>query len=90
MIFEKMQSDEITSVVFLGDDLLKKIKNKRSLYHISNILRECARFLLEMKKLIPYTDMLSTLTPQSFENAVEATNECSDLMRKQKLLEPHL
>lgn len=83
-IFEKMQADAITTVamedfliVSFGDDLLKKNKNRRSLYHISNKLRECGKFLIEMRKLGPYTDMLSVLKPEHFDDAIEATKRMS-------------
>nr|CAI5860682.1 unnamed protein product [Callosobruchus analis] len=79
-----MQADKITEVaindvliVYFGDDLLKKHKTKRNLYHISNKLRECARFLLEIRKHGEYSDMLSTLTPDSFDKAIEATKNIS-------------
>lgn len=56
-IFSKMHADEVTSealndilIVLYGEDLLKKTKMKRSLRHISNKLRECAKFLIEIKK----------------------------------------
>lgn len=83
-IFSKMQPDLITEtaigdilVAFFGEDLLKKNKRNRSLYHLSNKLRECGKFLLEMKKLGSYSDMLSTLKPEHFDNAIEATKNMS-------------
>lgn len=83
-IFSRMQSDEITStalqdpiILLFGEDLLKKTKNKRSMYHISNKLRECGKFLIEMKKLGPYNSILSTLKPQCFDDAIEATKQMS-------------
>lgn len=83
-IFSKMRPDSITStaisdiiIIHYGEDLLKKNKKKRSLYHISNKLRECGRFLLEMRNIGNYTDILSTLTPESFDDAIEATKRIS-------------
>lgn len=83
-IFSKMQSDDITSValqdpiiLIFGEDLLKKSKNKQSMYHISNKLRECGKFLIEMKKLGSYSGILSTLKPQCFDDAIEATKQMS-------------
>lgn len=83
-IFSKMRPDTITStaisdiiIVQYGEDLLKKNKKKRSLYHISNKLRECGRFLLQMRNIGKYTDILSTLTPESFDDAIEATKRIS-------------
>nr|CAI5833208.1 unnamed protein product [Callosobruchus analis]CAI5835642.1 unnamed protein product [Callosobruchus analis]CAI5837341.1 unnamed protein product [Callosobruchus analis]CAI5841072.1 unnamed protein product [Callosobruchus analis]CAI5842310.1 unnamed protein product [Callosobruchus analis] len=83
-ILNKMQPDKVTEaaigdilVTYLGEDLLKKNKNKRSLYHISNKLRECGKFLLEIQKLGDYTDMMSVLKPQHFENVIEATKRMS-------------
>ncbi|KAK4885603.1 hypothetical protein RN001_001874 [Aquatica leii] len=84
LIFSKMQADIITStamndilLILFGEDLLKKTKNKRSLYHISNKLRECSKFLLQMKQLGSYSDMLSTLKPEHFDNAIQATKNMS-------------
>lgn len=47
------------------------------MYHISNKIRECARFLLEMRQIETYTDILSTLKPENFDDAVEATKRMS-------------
>lgn len=90
-IFSKMKADAITEaavgdilIALFGEDLLKKNKKKRSLYHLSNKLRECGKYLLEMKKLDLYPDMLSTLKPEHFDNAVEATKKMSrfDVQRR--------
>lgn len=83
-IFSKMRPDIITStaisdiiIAHYGEDLLKKNKKKRSLYHISNKLRECGRFLLQMRSIGKYTDILSTLIPESFDDTIEATKRIS-------------
>lgn len=83
-IFGNMQADTITSkamedplILFFGEDLLKKVKGNRSTYHISNKIRECARFIIEMQKLGPYTDVLSTLKAESFDDAIEAIKNMS-------------
>lgn len=80
----KMLADELTEAVlenalilYFGEDLFKKTKNKRSTYHISNKLRECGRFLLEIQTLGPYSDMLSTLKPEKFDYVIEATKKLS-------------
>ncbi|XP_060516314.1 uncharacterized protein LOC132695825 isoform X2 [Cylas formicarius] len=79
-----MISDDITNtaindilIAHYGEDLFKKNRRQRSLYHVSNKLRECARFLLEIKKLGDYTYMLSTLKPESFDDIVEAVKAIS-------------
>nr|CAI5858945.1 unnamed protein product [Callosobruchus analis] len=54
-----------------------KTTSVKSLYHISNKLRECGKFLLEIQKLGDYTDMMSVLKPQHFENVIEATKRMS-------------
>lgn len=83
-IFSKMWPDILTStaasdvLIFLwGEDLLKKCKTTRSLYHISAKLRRCSRFLLEMQKIDSYDSMLSTLKPQHFDNIVHAAKQMS-------------
>lgn len=83
-VFSKMQGDEITKaaiedilIVYFGEDLLKKTKMKRSFYHISNKLRECGRFLIEMKKNDSFEDMLSILKPENFDKAVDAIKSIS-------------
>lgn len=57
-IFSKMLPDAIASaamndilIIYWGEDLLKKNKNKRSIYHLSNKLRECGKFLLAIQNL---------------------------------------
>lgn len=81
-IFSKMQADFITAIaledfliIHYGEDLLKKSKHKRSLYHISNKLRECGKFLIQMRNLSSYSDMLSTLRAESFDDVIEATKK---------------
>ncbi|KAJ8964009.1 hypothetical protein NQ314_005221 [Rhamnusium bicolor] len=64
-------------IAFFGEDMLNTSKNDRSLYHLSNKMRECGKYLLEMKKLGSYPDMLSTLKPDSFDKAIEATKNMS-------------
>lgn len=83
-IFNKMLADNVTStaindilLILFGENLLKKNKNKRSLYHISNKLRECGKFLIEIRKLGSFNDMLSTLKPENFDDAIEATKKMS-------------
>lgn len=83
-VFSKMQADDITEtamgdllIVFYGEDLLKKYKSNRNLYHISNKLRECSKFLICMRNLGEYTDMLSTLDSEKFDDAIEATKQMS-------------
>nr|CAI5864196.1 unnamed protein product [Callosobruchus analis] len=50
---------------------------KRRFYHISNKLRECAKFLIEMKKYIPGCDLISVLKPEYFDNTIEAVKSIS-------------
>lgn len=83
-IFAKMQPDEITNealqdllVVNYGEDLLKKTKLKRKVYHISNKLRECGKFLLEMKKIQNHDGMLSILRPENFDDCLAAVRSIS-------------
>lgn len=45
---------------------------KRSFYHISNKLRECAKFLLAIKNFGSFENLFSTLKPEHFDLAVEA------------------
>lgn len=40
-------------------------------YHISNKLRECAKFL-RVKTLGSYENMIVVLKPENFDNAIEA------------------
>lgn len=55
---------------------MKKNKVKRSLYHISNKLRECAKFLEAIRVLSSnYTDMLSVMKPEYFDDAIEAVKK---------------
>lgn len=91
-VFCKMKADEITSeaisdilIVYYGEDLLKKTKMKRSLHHISNKLRECAKLLIEMKKLDVFGGMLSILKPEYFDKCLEAVKSISrfDYERRQ-------
>nr|CAI5827061.1 unnamed protein product [Callosobruchus analis] len=74
-----MRPDEVTSeaiqdvlVVHYGEDLLKKTKLKRKVYHISNKLRECVRFLLQMKRLQSHQGMILILCPENFDNTLDA------------------
>lgn len=83
-IFGKMLPDKITNeaihdtlVVHFGEDLLKKSKLKRKIYHISNKLRECGKFLLEMKKLQCHDGMLSILRPENFDDCLAAVKAMS-------------
>ncbi|CAH0556796.1 unnamed protein product, partial [Brassicogethes aeneus] len=83
-VFERMQADEITQtasndilIIYYGEDLLKKIKMKRRFSHISNKLRECAKFLIEMKKITPYDNLMSVLRPENFDNTIEAVKSLS-------------
>lgn len=58
-----------------GDDLLKTMPIERSKYHVVVKMRKCARFVIEMRILNPtkYTDMLSYLRPDAFDNVIKAT-----------------
>ncbi|CAG9825783.1 unnamed protein product [Phaedon cochleariae] len=83
-VFERMHADEITRtasndilIIYYGEDLLKKIKMKRRFYHISNKLRECAKFLNEIRKIKPYDNLLSVLRPENFDNTIEAIKSLS-------------
>lgn len=83
-IFNKMQPDYVTKVatedvlfIYYGEDLLKKTKLKRKIYHISNKLQECGKFFMEMKKLSSYEDMLSMLKAENFDFALEAVKRMS-------------
>lgn len=83
-VFNRMKPDVVTVtamedilIASYGDDLLKKNKTKRSLYHISNKIRECGKFLIQMKILGSYSDMLSTMKSEHFDNAIEATKRLS-------------
>lgn len=77
-IFSKMQADEVTAVatkdsliIYYGEDLLKKTKIKRSLYHISNKLRECSKFLIQMRKITDCDSLLSVLKPMHFDTVID-------------------
>lgn len=66
-------------IVLYGEDLLTITENKRSLYHISNGLRKCAKFLLEMRKL--YTYMLS-LIPEGCDDGIESVKKMHSIMEQ--------
>lgn len=83
-IFCRMKPDMITEaitedllLIMYGEDLLKRNNGKRSLYHISNKLRECGKFLLEMRQKGAFRDMFSTLKPDNFDVAIEAVKTIS-------------
>lgn len=83
-IFSRMKADMITEAVtedllliMYGEDLLKRNNGKRSLYHVSNKLRECGKFLLEMRQKGTYRDMFSILKPEHFDAAIEAVKTMS-------------
>nr|CAI5862353.1 unnamed protein product [Callosobruchus analis] len=83
-IFERMQADEVTKIaandiliIYYGEDFTQKNQMKRRFYHISNKLRECAKFLIEMKKYIPGCDLISVLKPEYFDNTIEAVKSIS-------------
>lgn len=83
-IFSRMQADGITAeamqdilLVHYGEDLLKRTKMKRSFYHISNKLRECGKFLIEMKKIDSFDNMISILKPEHFDKALDAVKSIS-------------
>lgn len=83
-IFSRMQSDIVTEtavedllIIFFGEDLLKRNNSKRNLYHISNKLRECGKFILTMREIGSYTDMLSVLKPENFDDVIEGTKRIS-------------
>lgn len=69
-IFSRMKADVITEtatedllIILYGENLLKINNGKRSLYYISNKIRECVQFLLEMCQKGTYGNMLSILKP---------------------------
>lgn len=80
-VLKKMRGDELARevmedilIISWGDDLLKKTPNARSKYHISAKMRRCANFIVAMRKLnSKYTDMLSCLKPEAFDDVIEAT-----------------
>lgn len=81
-VLRKMHPDSIMSVVIedelivqFGNDLLKKTKTKRRLTHISNRLRECGRFLIQMRMIGNYTDMFSTMKPECVDDAILAVQK---------------
>lgn len=81
-VLKKMHADSIMSVVIedelivhFGNDLLKKTKTKRRLTHISNRLRECGRFLIQMRLIGNYTDIFSTMKPESVDDAILAVQK---------------
>lgn len=83
-IFSKMRADILTKtatqdilIMFYGEEMLNQTTSKKTMYHISNNLRECSKFLLEIKKLGPYSDMLSVLKPEHFDDCIEATKSMS-------------
>lgn len=83
IFFSKIQANLVASaaledpLVVFFKGLLKKTTNKKSNYHISNKLQECAKFFLQIKKLGSCIDMLSTLTPESFDDTLEAMKKMS-------------
>lgn len=83
-VFKRMKPDEVTRtastdilIIYYGEDLLKKIKMKRRFYHISNKIRECAKFLMKMKKIEPHNNLISMLRPENFDNTIEAVKSLS-------------
>lgn len=83
-IFSKMQADEVTLVatrdsliIYYGEDLLKKSKIKRSLYHISNKLRECSKFLMQIRKVTSCDNLLSVLKPVHFDTVIDVIKTIS-------------
>lgn len=61
-----------------GEDLLKKTPTNRSKYHLSAKMRRCANFLIEMRKSKSrYTNMISCLKPDAFDDVVQAAKKIS-------------
>nr|CAI5858949.1 unnamed protein product [Callosobruchus analis] len=79
-ILNKMQPDKVTEaaigdilVTYLGEDLLKKNKTKE----VCITYRTNYGNVEKIQKLGDYTDMMSVLKPQHFENVIEATKRMS-------------
>lgn len=84
-VLARMRGDEgakiiLSDILILswGDDLLKKTPQNRSKYHISAKMRRCANFLLQMRKTSSkYTNMLSCMKQQAFDDVIEAAKQIS-------------
>nr|CAI5829087.1 unnamed protein product [Callosobruchus analis] len=92
-ILNKMQPDKVTEaaigdilVTYLGEDLLKKNKTKE----VCITYRTNYGNVEKIQKLGDYTDMMSVLKPQHFENVIEAQNVCLDTVLKTEALVLHL
>lgn len=81
-----MRGDKVAEVVLndilivsWGDELLKTVPSNRSKYHISAKMRRCANFLIQMRLINPtkYSDFLSCLSPDAFDDGVEAIKRIS-------------
>lgn len=73
-VFKRMNPDIITETA-IGDPLVAQFaerlfqskKTNRSLYVISNRIRECGRFLIEVKNIIDARDMLAVLKGSNYD-----------------------
>lgn len=79
-LLKKLRADEIGRevmndmlIIFYGDDLLKKTPQNRSQYHITARMRCCANFVLHMRKIGPYSNMMSCLKPEALDDIIDAT-----------------
>lgn len=78
-----MQGDDVIAAmlddiifIYFGEDLFRKTKNKRSRYHIWNKFRRCGKFLIQIRQLGSYSDILSLLKFENFD-VIEATKKKS-------------
>lgn len=79
-VLSRMRPDNVAKeilndilILSWGDDLLKKTPSHRSKYHITAKMRRCANFLIQMRLQNPrYTNMLSCLRPDAFDDAIAA------------------
>lgn len=68
-----------------ADDLLKKVVPGRNVYHLSAKMRLCLRFVKAMRTLNEkYTDMLSCLKPEAFDDTIEACKIVSKFNKEMK------
>lgn len=78
-IFKKLKPDLITEtsigdplVAEFAERLFRSKKTNRCLYVINNRIRECGRFMIELKKLIDVPDMLSILKGKNYDYCLDA------------------
>ena len=84
-VLRSMRGDNVAQVILddlliirWGEDLLKRAANNRSCYHLSAKMRRCAKFLIAMRKISPnYTNMLSCLLPEAFDDVIHAVKDIS-------------